>query len=52
MTNREKLNAMSDEEFADWLCKQIWEDYDADDVINVMRYNEVRNFLKMEVEHD
>ncbi len=52
MTNREKLNAMTDEEFAEWLCKQMWADYEEDDVINVIRYNQVRNFLKMEVEHD
>lgn len=48
MTNREKLNSMTDEEFAEWLCKQLWSDYDADDVINVIRYNQVRNYLKME----
>ena len=48
MTNREKLNSMTDEEFAEWLCKQMFEDYDADDVINVIRYHNVRNFLKME----
>ena len=48
MTNREKLNSMTDEEFAEWLCKQIWSDYEADDVINVVRYNTVRNFLKLE----
>lgn len=50
MTLREQLNAMSDEEFAEWLCKQMWIDYDSDDVINIIRYNQVRNFLKMEVE--
>ena len=48
MTNREKLNSMTDEEFAEWLCKQIWPDYEADDVINVIRYNAARNFLKLE----
>ena len=48
MTNRERLNTMTDEEYAEWLCHQLWPDYDADDVINVIRYNQVRNFLKME----
>ena len=48
MTNRERLNTMTDEKYAEWLCHQLWEDYNADDVINVIRYNQVRNFLKME----
>lgn len=48
MTNREKLNSMTDEELAKWLCKQIWPDYEADDVINIIRYNAARNFLKLE----
>lgn len=48
MTVREHLNQMTDEEFADWLCTQMWADYQADDVINLIRYNQVRNFLKME----
>ena len=48
MTNRERLNSLTDEDYAHWLCRQLWEDYDADDVINVIRYNQVRNFLKME----
>lgn len=48
MTIRERLNSLTDEDYAHWLCHQLWEDYDADDVINVIRYNQVRNFLKME----
>ena len=48
MTNREKLNSMTDEEFAEWLCGQIWPDYEADDVINVIRYNATCNFPKLE----
>lgn len=48
MTNREWLNQMNDEELADWLCKQMFSDYDDDDFINVARFNTVRNFLKME----
>ena len=41
---------MSDEEFAEWLCHQMWPDYEEDDVINVVRYNSVRNFLKMRID--
>lgn len=53
MTNREYLNQMDDDTFADWLCKQMFLDYDADDFINVARFQTVRNFLKMEhVEED
>lgn len=48
MTNAEKIRQMTDEELAEWLCKQFWDDYDQDDVINIIRYNQVRNFLKME----
>ena len=52
MTNRERLARMSDEEFAEWLCRQLWADYDEADVINVIRYNQVRNFLKMEYKEE
>ena len=48
MTNREWLSKMSDDELADWLCKQMFSDYDEDDFINVSRFLTVRNFLKME----
>ena len=55
MTNREKLNQMSDDEFADWLCDQLWwEDYrkDKNALINVTRFHVVRNFLKMEAKEN
>ena len=48
MTNREYLNQMDDDAFAEWLCKQIFPDYEEDDFINVARFHTVRNFLKME----
>lgn len=48
MTNKEKLAQMSDEECAKWLCKQIWENFSEDDIIDIMRYHQVRNFLKAE----
>lgn len=28
----------------------MWPDYEEDDVINVVRYNSVRNFLKMRID--
>ncbi len=52
MTNREKLNAMTDEEFAEWLCQQVWDDYGRDPLLSAMRFNHIRNFLKREVEHE
>ncbi len=48
MSNREWLSKMSDDDLADWFCKQMFSDYDADDFINVARFHTVRNFLKME----
>ena len=51
MTNAEKIRSMTDEELADWLCVQFWDDYDDHDkdcLITIIRYNTVRNFLKME----
>lgn len=50
MTNREKLSKMSDEEFAEWLCKQMWTDYKGNNPTDIMRYHQVRNFLKAEAE--
>ena len=48
MTIGERLRQMTDDELADWLCSQLWDDYKHDDGINVIRYNQVRNFLMME----
>ena len=48
MTNREILNHMTDDEFAEWLCKQIWSDYNTDDCLKLIRFHMVCNFLKME----
>ena len=47
-TNADYLRSLDDDKLADWLCNQFWEDYKSDDVINIIRYNQVRNFLKME----
>lgn len=52
MTNGDKIRSMNDEELAIWLCNQFWEDFDTDDVINVVRYNQVRNYLKMEAKEE
>ena len=50
MTNREYLNALSDDDFAEWLCKQIWDDFDAEGgmIRDLQRYHSIRNWLKME----
>ena len=53
MTNREYLNQMDDDTFADWLCKQMFRDYSVDDdgkdpFLDMTRFHTVRNFLKME----
>ena len=45
-TNADYLRDLSDDKLADWLCHQFWNDYDEDDVINIIRYNQVRNFFK------
>ena len=51
MTNREYLNQMDDDAFADWLCKQMFPDYGVDGkdpLLDKTRFHTVRNFLKME----
>ena len=51
MTNREYLNQMDDDTFADWLCKQMFLDYSVDGkdtLLDTTRFHTVRNFLKME----
>jgi len=51
MTNREYLNQMDDDAFADWLCKQMFPDYGVDGkdpLLDTTRFHTVRNFLKME----
>lgn len=52
MTNREKLNSMTDEEFASWLCVQLWDDYGTDPATDDFRYHAIRNFLKLETEEE
>ena len=52
LTVRDKLNSMTDDEFAEWLCHQIFPNYDGndeDDIINVVRYKSVMRFLKMDI---
>jgi len=54
VTNREYLNQMDDDAFADWLCKQMFLDYGVDGkdgkdpLLDTTRFHAVRNFLKME----
>lgn len=48
-TVRDTLNSMTDDEFADWLCHQIFPDYAEDNADNILRYKSVMNFLKMDI---
>ena len=50
MTNHEYLQRMPTDEFADWLCRQVWEDYrDRNGIaIDMVRFHQIRNFLLME----
>ena len=51
MTNREYLNQMDDDAFADWLCKQMFPNYGVygkTHLLDMTRFHTVRNFLKME----
>ena len=53
MTNREYLNSLSDDDFAEWLCKQLWDGFELGSrFIDIMRFNEVRNFLKGEYKEE
>ena len=50
MTNREWLNNMDDDEFADWLCEQMFPNYGVygkTHLLDMTRFHTVRNFLKM-----
>ncbi len=46
------LRKMDEDEFAEWLCIQMWDDYREDLSLKAIRFHQVRNFLLMEVEHD
>lgn len=55
MTNHEYLRQMPIDDFADWLCRQLWNNYDQfgkRTVIDTQRYHSVRNFLLMEYEEE
>ena len=55
MTNREKLNSMTDEEFAEWLCLQLWADYKtqySDPIGDAFHYHAIRNFLNREYKEE
>lgn len=54
MTNHEYLQQMPTDEFADWLCRQLWYDYDTRKTPNIdlQRLHCVRNFLLMEYEEE
>ena len=55
MTNREYLESMSDDDLAEWLCKQIFGSdeegrvkYGEDPITDHIIYHQMRNFLKLE----
>lgn len=50
MTNHEYLKQMPTDEFADWLCKQMWADYrNRNEIaIDMVRFHQIRKFLLME----
>lgn len=52
MTNRDKLNRMTDEEYAEWLCKRMWTDFKMSNPEDRKKYNQVLNFLRAEAEGD
>ncbi len=47
----DKIRQMDEVELAEWLCKQMWQDYGKDPMLSAIRFHQVRNFLLMEVEH-
>lgn len=48
----DKIRKMDEDELAEWLCHQMWEDYGKDMTLTMIRFHQVRNFLLMEVKHD
>lgn len=52
MTNHEYLLKMDENDFADWLCRQIWDDYGRGTGLDVFRFHSVRNYLLEEHEEE
>ena len=52
ITNADYLRNLDDNKLADWLCKQMWDDYDGNNPsrTDVIRFHSIRNFLKTEYE--
>lgn len=48
----DKIRQMDEDEFAEWLCKQMWRDYGEDPMLSAIRFHQVRNFLLMEADND
>lgn len=48
MTNLEHLQRLNVEEFAEWLCSQLWDGWTHKTVTDVIRYNAIRNYLMNE----
>lgn len=53
MTNREYLATLSDDELAEWLCRQMWKSYTYGiGMENLVRYRKVQEFLEDEYSDD
>lgn len=46
------LRKMDEDELAEWLCVQMWDDYREDLSLKAIRFHQVRNFLLMEVDNE
>lgn len=44
----DKIRQMNEDELAEWLCRQMWQDYGKDQMMSAIRFHQVRNFLLME----
>ena len=48
MTNGEHVRQLSDDDLAEWLCRQIFRDHGLNPLQDMVRYHAMRNFLKMD----
>lgn len=48
-SNGDFIRSMNDDDLAEWLCRQVFDDYgDRENSIDIQRYHTMRNFLKNE----
>lgn len=48
----DKIRQMDEDELAEWLCKQMWQDYGENPMLSAIRFHQVRNYLLMEVNNE